>query len=89
MQQVTAQVLTVVLVLGLQSLCLPVLPIHVYKQGTLQVDIDAQGLLKVVHMVKLQHSSEQDGFQAVSSYSESQASIMQSCLLNLCRWCMQ
>ena len=39
-----------------------------------QVNIDAQGLLKVVHMVKLQNSADQEGFQAVSAYSESQAS---------------
>ena len=39
-----------------------------------QVNIDAQGLLKVVHMVKLQNSADHEGFQAVSAYSESQAS---------------
>lgn len=40
----------------------------------MQVDIDAQGLLKIVHMVKLNRGSDQDAFQAMPAYSESQAS---------------
>lgn len=38
------------------------------------MEMDSEGLLKVVHMVKLQNSSERDGFQPVPAYPESQVS---------------
>lgn len=39
-----------------------------------QVSIDAQGLMKITHMVNLQHIMDQDSYLGASAYSESQAS---------------
>ena len=41
----------------------------------IQVCIDAQGLMKITHMVNLQHIMDQDSYLGPAAYSESQASI--------------
>lgn len=42
------------------------------KPESLQVSIDAQGLMKITHMVNLQHVVEQEGFGGQAAYTESQ-----------------
>ena len=45
------------------------------RDSVIQVSIDAQGLLKITHMINLQHIMEQDNYLGLSAYSESQASM--------------
>lgn len=39
------------------------------------MSIDAQGMMKITHMVSLQHIMDQESYLGPSAYSESQASI--------------